>query len=148
MKGRRPKKTFFRGDFSQMWLDGVADSQTKSKTSPNHPAFLTQISPFVLPNLTKPFFWTPSLKSKAETCLRVFGLWWANWLWAGGRSGGQWRWGGGERSCQGQYLKRHFKGSVRLSGNTFQQLYVNKYISRRVSLIIGDTTLEIGLMVF
>ena len=37
--GKLPKKTFFLGCFSQMWVGGVADSQTKSKhlkTHPNH----------------------------------------------------------------------------------------------------------------
>ena len=34
------KRRFFFGDLSQMWVGGVADSQTRSKplkTSPNHP---------------------------------------------------------------------------------------------------------------
>ena len=39
--GKLPKKNrFFLGDLSQMWVGGVADSQTRSKplkTPPNHP---------------------------------------------------------------------------------------------------------------
>ena len=57
------KETFFLGDFSLMWVGGVADSQTRSKPlkkktkSPQKLPFLTQISPFVLPNLTKTLGW-------------------------------------------------------------------------------------------
>ena len=46
-----PLKNVFFGDFSQMWVVGVADSQTRSK-----PLKTPQITlkPFALPNLTKP----------------------------------------------------------------------------------------------
>ena len=40
VRGAAKKKTFFLGDLSQMWVGGVADSQTRSKplkTPPNHP---------------------------------------------------------------------------------------------------------------
>ena len=47
-----PPKKVFLGDFSQMWVVGVADSQTRSK-----PLKTPQITlkPFALPNLTKPW---------------------------------------------------------------------------------------------
>ena len=56
------KKLFFLGDHSQMWEGGVADSQTRSKLlkknkSPRKSPFLTQISPFVFPNLAKTLGW-------------------------------------------------------------------------------------------
>ena len=47
------KKKFFFGDISQMWVGGVADSQTRSKplkTPPNPPKI-------VFPNLTKTLGW-------------------------------------------------------------------------------------------
>ena len=38
-----------------MWVGGLADSQTRSK--PPKSSFLTEISPFVFPNLTKTLGW-------------------------------------------------------------------------------------------
>ena len=46
------KKRFHLGKHSQIWVGGVSDSQTDPKQNPKSP-FLTRISPFVFPNLTK-----------------------------------------------------------------------------------------------
>ena len=56
------KKRIFLGDLSQMWVGWVADSQTRSKPlnppkSPRKFPFLTRISSFVFPNLTKTLGW-------------------------------------------------------------------------------------------
>ena len=57
------KNSFFFGYLSQMWVGGVADSQTRSKPLkkktklPRKSPFSTQISPFVFPNLTKTLGW-------------------------------------------------------------------------------------------
>ena len=53
------KNTFFLGKYSQIWVGGVADSQTgRKKTKPPQKSpLLTRISPLVFPNLTKTPGW-------------------------------------------------------------------------------------------
>ena len=60
--GKPFKKTFFLGKLSQMWVEGVADSQTRSKPlkknkSPWKSLFLTRTSSFIFPNPTKTLGW-------------------------------------------------------------------------------------------
>ena len=60
--GEPSKEKYFLGNLSQIWVGGVSDSQTrflplKKKNHPETPPFLTRISPFVFPNLTKTLGW-------------------------------------------------------------------------------------------
>ena len=57
LKGRRKKNRCSGGGFSQMWVGCVADFQTPQNLpkSPWKSPFPTWISPFVVPNLTKPW---------------------------------------------------------------------------------------------
>ena len=55
-KKKKKEDKVFLGDFSQMWVGGVADSQTRSKPlkkKPNHHAFFDLNFTFHRPNLTK-----------------------------------------------------------------------------------------------
>ena len=59
-KGRSQKRRFHLGKLSQIWVGGVADSQTGPK--PPKSPFLTRISPPVFPNLTKTLGWVGGFK--------------------------------------------------------------------------------------